>query len=418
MDVPSIPAIGTIVNDDKATFTIANSTVIEGDVLAFTVLLSNAVQGGVTMAYTLSDDTAKASDSDYVNSPTPLVFTGVQGELLTIHVPTLSDTKVEIDETMKVLPGVVTPGGAGVDPADFSFVNPFSIGTIENDDYAELLVSPATTTEGGALSFVVQLSAAVQDGLTVQYATQNGTASTVDGDYAAASGTLTFAGTSGETKTVTVSTLNDTKFESAETLSLRLNNIRLRIPNISYGGFITTPAAGGLGTILDDDTADITVTDVSITEGGNLQFSVRLSAAVQGGVLVDYATSDVSATLADADYGQVTGTLQFQGNAGEVKTVAVPTLADTALEANEQLNLLLSNARPVDPALAGGGLTVAKSIGLGTILNDDTSSVSISDVSVTEGGNLQFEVRLGNAVQGGLTVAYQSSDGTAVATDD
>jgi hypothetical protein len=99
--------------------------------------------------------------------------------------------------------------------------------------------SAVTTTP---LTFTVTLSAASAQPVTVQYATANGTA-VVGSDYAAASGTLTFA--PGETqKPVTVLVSRDTTAESSETLSLIL---------FSATNATLTKAAA-TGTIVDDDT--------------------------------------------------------------------------------------------------------------------------------------------------------------------
>ena len=99
--------------------------------------------------------------------------------------------------------------------------------------------SAVTTTP---LTFTVTLSAASAQPVTVQYATANGTA-VAGSDYAAASGTLTFA--PGETqKPVTVLVSRDTTAESSETLSLTL---------FSATNATLTKAAA-TGTIVDDDT--------------------------------------------------------------------------------------------------------------------------------------------------------------------
>jgi hypothetical protein len=99
--------------------------------------------------------------------------------------------------------------------------------------------SAVTTTP---LTFTVTLSAASAQPVTVQYAMANGTA-VAGSDYAAASGTLTFA--PGETqKPVTVLVSRDTTAESSETLSLTL---------FSATNATLTKAAA-TGTIVDDDT--------------------------------------------------------------------------------------------------------------------------------------------------------------------
>ncbi len=75
---------------------------------------------------------------------------------------------------------------------------------------------------GAVLAFAVTLDRARHDTVTVDYATENGTA-TAGEDYTATSGTLTFA--AGETaKTVEVAVLDDLHDEGNETLVLRLSN--------------------------------------------------------------------------------------------------------------------------------------------------------------------------------------------------
>ena len=88
-----------------------------------------------------------------------------------------------------------------------------------------LSVSDARAEEaaGAAVAFVVTLSRAASDPVTVGYATRDGSARAGE-DYAAASGTLTFE--AGETsKTVAVEVLDDAHDESEETFVLALSNV-------------------------------------------------------------------------------------------------------------------------------------------------------------------------------------------------
>ena len=76
--------------------------------------------------------------------------------------------------------------------------------------------------KGAALAFAVTLTRAASETLTVDYATENGSATAGD-DYTAASGTLTFR--SGQSsKTIEVGVLDDSHDEGEETLTLRLSN--------------------------------------------------------------------------------------------------------------------------------------------------------------------------------------------------
>ncbi|PZR10294.1 MAG: hypothetical protein DI532_18405 [Azospirillum brasilense] len=237
-------------------------------------------------------------------------------------------------------------------------------------------VADVSVTEGDSgtrlLTFTVALSKPAASAVSLHYATADGTA-TAGSDYAAASGTLTFA--AGETsKTISIAIPGDTAVEANESFLL----------NLSDASGATIARASATGTILNDDTAPLptlSVADASVTEGNSgtkaLSFTVSLSAAGSTPVTVHYATADGTAT-SGSDYTVASGTLTFA--AGETsKTVSIAILGDTAVEANEAFTLTLSQP---------GGATIAHGTATGTILNDDTAALpglSVSDTSVTEG---------------------------------
>src|SRR5207248_1706299 len=138
----------------------------------------------------------------------------------------------------------------------------------------------------------------------------DGTATTGDSDYTGVSGTLTFAGKCG-TQAKTVATTTDTKVEANETLSVTLSSLAAQSGGVpgTPGGTLTIGTATGTGTINNDDSATVSINSVSATEGGNLLFVVTLSADVQGGATVNFASSDGTATTGDSDYTGVSGTL-------------------------------------------------------------------------------------------------------------
>src|SRR5262249_43830300 len=158
-------------------------------------------------------------------------------------------------------------------------------------------------------------------------------ATTADSDYTAATGTLSFTGTAGESHTITVHTTADTKVEADETLTVALSNVQPQGAGVSASNF-TTPGSPATGTILNDDSATLSITNQSVTEGGDLVFTVTLSNDVQGGVKVHYATRDGTAPSSDSDYTAASGTLSFAGTAGEQHTITVHTTADTKVEAD------------------------------------------------------------------------------------
>ncbi len=122
-------------------------------------------------------------------------------------------------------------------------------------------------------------------------------------------------------------------------------------------------------TIANDDTASITIGDVSIVEGNSgtktLTFTITLDKNVDSGFSLNYATANGTA-IAGSDYVTSSGTLSFTGVAGESKTVSVTIYGDATVELDEAFELVLSGI-----AAAGRNVTFARSRATGTIANDD-----------------------------------------------
>ena len=154
---------------------------------------------------------------------------------------------------------------------------------------------------------------------------------------------------------------------------------------------------------------------MTVTEGDagstDATLTVSLSAASGKTVTVDYATLAGTATAGD-DYTAGSGTLTF--SPGDTsKTVTVPVLGDTTDEIDEALTVELSNA--VNATIDDGSGEI-------TIDDDDGPSLSIDDVSATEGtgtgGTATFTVSLSAASPQTVSVAFTSADGTATAPAD
>ena len=197
-------------------------------------------------------------------------------------------------------------------------------------------------TEGDAgqanLTFTITLSQAAGDTVTVEYATNAGTA-TPGTDFVTTNGTATFiAGDTQETMQVAI--IGETDPENDETFTVVLTNAT---------GDASIADGTGVGTIVDNDTppppVDITIDDVNTTEGDagqvNLTFTISLSAADGNTVTVGYQTIAGSAT-ADVDYVSTNGTATFlAGDTSE--PVSVPINGDTDPESNETFTVVLSN---------------------------------------------------------------------------
>ena len=380
---------GTIDNDDGATVTVNDADADEGDGMTFTVTLGAAVQGGlkVTPGYT----NGTAASGDYTANTTALTFSGTANETKTFTVSTTEDAVLEADETFTV--GLTVSGTSlGVTATDTG------TGTINDDDSAAVTVNDANADEGNKISFTVTLSEAVQGGLKVTPGFTDGTA--VEGtDYDENTTALSFSGTKGETKTLTVSTTEDDVVEGNETFTVGLS--------VSGTSLDVTATDTGAGTINNDDGAVVTVNNANASEGDDMTFTVTLGDAVQGGLTVTPSFTDVTA-VEGTDYDENTTALSFTGTKGETKTFTVSTTEDAVLEADETFTVGLS---------VSNSSVTATDTGTGTIDNDDNAAVTVNDAGADEGDAMTFTVTLDKAVQGGLTVTPGYTNGTADGAD-
>ena len=159
----------------------------------------------------------------------------------------------------------------------------------------------------------------------------------------------------------------------------------------------------------------ISVREVVVLEGnsGTTQatFVVALSAASSQSVSFSFATSNGTAT-AGSDYVATSGASNFAP--GEVeKPVVVLVNGDTVDEIQETLFLDISNVQ---------NATVGSSRGTGFINDDDGPTISINDVTVTEGNAgtkaASFTLSLSGPSVESIAIRAVTAPGTATASTD
>ena len=387
--------------------------------LEFSVTLSGAVPGGFDIAYTTNDGTATAGN-DYADNDGTLNFAGTNGEVQAITISALSDDIVEGPETLTVSLGSLS--NISVDPMLITVGGTPQTGTITNDDTTFISnhnVTVASNEDDGDVTIEVRLTNAVEGGFTIEYFTDDMSATLADGDYTDNDGTLMFDGTAGEVKSYTVSRTVDSKVESDESAlasfgTITLNDMTIDPMDISTGKPDTIDFD-------NDDAATISINDASITEGDSafdvFTFTVTLDNPVEGGFTVQYLSADGTAQAGDSDYTTTFGTLTFAGTAGEQETFTSAVHGDQKVELDEQyvvnLQNLMVGALPV---------TIADGQGEATITNNDTALFTIDDVTRDEGNppdrpTLTFTVTLDKEVDQPVSVNYATSDGSATVAD-
>ena len=380
------------------TIGISDASIVEGasgtKLMVFTVSLSAAATGNVSVGFDTRDGTALAG-SDFLAQSGMLTFTPGQTSN-TISIVVLGDTDVESNETFDLI--LRAPTGA-------TLADGTGRGTINNDDVAPptVTVADAQLVEGNAgtrqMLFTVTLSKAATGAVAVAYATEAGTA-TAGTDFAATSGTLTFA--AGQTSaTITVTVNGDTAVEADEAFDLVLGT--------TTGATILD--GRGRGTITNDDTAappasgDTVIYKVANSWTGGFigEMTVVNDATSMNGWTVVFDAPFQIGNIWNAETVSHTGTQYVVKNVAWNGSLGANATATFGFQA------------------AGSGAPTGLSVN-GTVLVPVPPSISIGDASATEGdgagNNMMFTVSLSKAHGSAVTVDYATTNGTAVAGSD
>ncbi len=373
-----------------------------GGTATITVTRTGGNTGAVSVQYATSDGTA-TDGLDYTAASGTLNWASGDSTPQTFTVPITQDPDVEGDETVNLTLSSPT-GGATLgaqSTATLSILDDESTPTVEfnasNYDVGE---------DGVSVTVTVMLSNPTSSVVTVNYATSDGTASS-GSDYIADSDTLPVP--QGEVEaTFNIIIFGDGTDEPDETIILTLSSP----VNATLGAQTTSTV-----TIIDDDeTPEVAFSAANIDfdeATGDVTVTVGLNAESSTDVTVEYATSDGTAT-AGSDYTAIATTILTVPAGDTSATFDVGVLGDLLNEANETINLTLTN--PVGATL---GTQATMTI---TITNNDAVpnvKFNASNIDFTEGaGNASITVTLSAASGQEVRVNYATSNGTAIAGSD
>ena len=276
-------------------------------------------------------------------------------------------------------------------------------------------VSDATVqeAEGAVLVFTATLSHASSRTVTVDYVTSDGTA-VAGSDYTAASGALTF--NAGDTsQTVQVAVLTDSDDEGQETLILTLSNPSQATLDDATGTGAIENGESSSG-IQEDPPAETPVVLLTASfanvpadhDGSNFTFDLNFSENVKAGYarIQDHAFTVSGGAIASASrktQGSNQGwTVEVDPTGNGAVTITLP----------ETTNCSDAGAICTDDSRKLSRSTSA------TVAGPPAISVSDATVQEAEGAVLVFTATLSHASSRAVTVAYATSDGTAVAGSD
>ena len=270
---------------------------------------------------------------------------------------------------------------------------------------------PVSEGTGGIpkiVQFVVSLNHDTDRLVSVNFTTANHTA-LAGSDYLSQKGVILFA-PGQTTKMISVPVLPDSRYEGNEDFYLNLSN------PLNAGIF----DGQGLLTIIDDDPIpSVTITDAAVTEGTgrtvNAVFTVILNTISGLPVTVDFSTADgpvgLTGAVGDVDYTTINGGSVTIPAGQTRKTFSVPVIGDALHENTETFlaNVALDSTTATNAALVKNQVT-------GKIIDNDAAPlVRISNVTVNEGDDAVFTVKLSAPSGLDVTVSYATANLTAIA---
>ena len=335
-------------------FSVSNATATEGGTLTFTVTRSGVLSAVASVTYATSNGSAIAS-SDYTAGSGVLNF-AVGETSKTIVINTIDDAAAESVETMTL--ALSNPNGATLGSPSVG------TGTINDNDVAAVsfaIANAKSVVEGNVATFTVTRTGSTSAAYTMSYTTGSRTA-LAGSDFTTTAGILSFSAGQA-TKTITVSTINDTVHEETEIFSLTLS-----AP--SGGATLTRDTA--FGTITDDDTSLYYINDAySVSEGRTAVFNVLRTNLTATAEMINFTTVSGTA-LAGSDFVAQSGTLNFPAGATGGQ-ISIATIADAVTEPTENFTVVISgasNGGQIQDNTGSGAITAPGTAGTTTAFNN------------------------------------------------
>lgn len=155
-------------------------------------------------------------------------------------------------------------------------------------------------------------------------------------------------------------------------------------------------------------TPTVTINDQTVNENdGTATFTLTLSSGVN--TVISFTTENDSA-VAGSDYTATSGTRTFTGG-DTTETIVVPITNDAIDELTETFRVRITGAT--------NGVAVARNVGFGNIVDNDTAAISIADDALNEDeGPATFTVTLSNVSTRTVNASYSTANGSATAPGD
>jgi len=265
----------------------------------------------------------------------------------------------------------------------------------------------------GSLNVTVDRTGSSNGIVSVTYATANGTA-LAGTDYTAASGNLQWMSGDTAPKTFAVALNKANLFSGSKTFRVVLSNPSAQATLSNPGSATVTVSGAGSAAI---GSVQLSASGYTVGQNaGSLVVTVDRVGGSAGAIGVAYATTSNTA-VAGTDFTGASGTLQWADGDTAPKTFSIAISNATPFAGNKSFTVSLSNP-------TGGGAVSSPSTSTVTINGGAAAAVgslqlSGSGYSIAQSaGSLAVTVNRTGGSSGSISVAYATSNGTAVAGTD
>lgn len=394
----------TIVDSEPlASFSIANASANENAAsLSLTVTKTGTTTGTHDVSYATVSDTA-SSNIDFTTTSGVLSFAASETSK-TITVPLLDDAAYEGAETFKVVLRNPTAGA--------SIAQATAVATIVDNEappaagLVRFSASSYSTSEATPfVSVTVSRANGTLGAISVVCSTTSGGTALAGTDYTAVSTTLTWADADAGDKSCDVPLVNDSVYESTETINVALTNV-------TGGASLGSPSTATINVSSDDagqvGSLSLSANAATVAEnGGSVTFTVYRINGADGPAAATCATNNGSA-LAGTDYQPLTQALGWAAGDASSRTCTVQLIDDNTYGGNKSLFLSLTN-------VSGAALGTPDSATITVADNEPQPTFTISDATAPDvnGAVMNFTVTKSGATELSHSVLYQTVSNTA-----
>ncbi len=306
-------------------------------------------------------------------------------------------------------------GGAGntFDKGAASSAQTGATSTVPSDPLSFSASNYSAAQSAGSVTLTVTRAGTVSAAVSVDYTTVDGTAF-AGTDYTATTGSVQWAENDSTPKTIVVPISNATPYTGDKTFQVVLSN-----PSVDAQ--IGSPDSATV-TISGDATATVGSLQLSASSYavaqsiGTMTVTVNRTGGSSGAVSVAYATSNGTA-VAGTDYTAASGALQWADGDATSKTFTVAISNATPFSGSKSFSVALSN--PLSGATLGSPSSANVTIDGDSSPPVGSLTFSTSSYTVAQNaGTVTVTVDRTDGSNGAVTVAYATSNGTAVSGKD